>query len=64
MTINDYRRKRKFVWMYTPAYAGLPGPENVLIVYKKPIDENDTLGLISQVIKDYYQQSRGIPHQI
>ena len=24
----------------TPSYAGLPGPENVLVVYKAPVDSS------------------------
>jgi uncharacterized protein (TIGR03790 family) len=36
-------------------------PENVLVVYKRPNNENDALGNISQEIKDYYVGKRGIP---
>jgi len=42
-------------------YADLPGPENVLVVYKQPVDDQDTLGLISEAVKDYYKTARNIP---
>jgi hypothetical protein len=42
-------------------HANVPGPENVLVVYKHPIDEYDEIGQISEAIKDYYQTARGIP---
>lgn len=46
-----------------PTYAGLPDSSHVLVIYKEPVDENDTLGLISEAIKDYYQLRRGIPDE-
>ena len=42
-------------------YANIPGPENVLVVYKKPVDQFDTLGNISQAVMNYYVNARGIP---
>lgn len=41
--------------------AGIPDASTVLVVYREPVDENDTLGIISEAIKDYYQLRRGIP---
>lgn len=41
--------------------ANISGPENVLVVYKQPSSPTDTLGWISDSIKNYYQNSRGIP---
>lgn len=38
----------------TPTYAGLPGPENVLVVY-------NSLDQTSTDVKNYYQLKRGIP---
>jgi len=46
----------------TPTFADPPGPEHVLVVYKTPSDGNDTLGLVSEAVKDYYQLKRGIPN--
>ncbi|MCZ7611741.1 MAG: hypothetical protein M5U17_16485, partial [Ignavibacterium sp.] len=45
----------------TPTFADPPGPEHVLVVYKHPFDQNDSLGLVSQAVKNYYQERRGIP---
>jgi len=42
-------------------YANIPGPENVLVVYKVPTSSQDTLGLISDSVKTYYVNARGIP---
>ena len=41
--------------------ANISGPENVLVVYKQPSSPTDTLGWISDSIKNYYQNARGIP---
>ena len=41
--------------------AGIPDASTVLVVYREPVDENDSLGLMSLAIKDYYQNARGIP---
>lgn len=30
----------------TPTDAGIPESQHVLVVYKEPIDENDSLGII------------------
>ena len=38
----------------TPTYAGVPGPENVLVVYNSQHQ-------ISIDVKNYYQLKRGIP---
>lgn len=38
--------------------ANIPGPENVLVVYRAPENESDTL---SQAIMEYYVNVRGIP---
>lgn len=38
--------------------AGIPDASTVLVVYRVPVDESDTL---SRAIKDYYQNARGIP---
>lgn len=45
----------------TPTDAGIPDANHVLVVYKHPTDPNDSLGLISQAVKNYYQEKRGIP---
>ena len=45
-----------------PTFADPPGPEHVLVVYKTPSNGNDTLGLVSEAVKDYYQLKRGIPN--
>jgi len=42
-------------------YANIPGPENVLVVYKVPTSFQDTLGRISDSVKTYYVNARGIP---
>ena len=39
-------------------FADPPGPENVLVVFKAPNDEADTL---SRSIKDHYVDVRQIP---
>ena len=39
----------------------IPGPENVLVVYKVPVDTTDSLGMISVAIKNYYVNARNIP---
>jgi len=44
-----------------PTYFNGLKPENVLVVYKRPNNVNDTLGNISNEIKDYYVSKRGIP---
>lgn len=41
-------------------YANIPGPENVLVVYKLP-DPNNPADTISRAIKNYYVTARGIP---
>lgn len=41
--------------------ANIAGPENVLVVYKQPSDQNDSLGLVSQTVKNYYVNARNIP---
>jgi len=41
--------------------ANIAGPENVLVVYKQPSDQNDSLGLVSQTVKNYYRDVRNIP---
>lgn len=41
--------------------ANIPGPENVLVVYKIPSGSTDTLGLISDSVMNYYKTARGIP---
>ena len=50
-------------WNITEAQtnAGIPDASTVIVVYREPVDENDTLGIISKAIKDYYQLRRGIP---
>lgn len=35
--------------------AGIPDASTVLVVYREPVDENDSLGLMSLAIKDYYK---------
>ena len=40
--------------------ANIPGPENVLVVYKAP-DPNNPADTISRAIKDYYVAARNIP---
>ncbi|HOJ08956.1 MAG TPA: hypothetical protein PKX68_15485, partial [Ignavibacteriaceae bacterium] len=40
--------------------ANIPGPENVLVVYKAP-DPNNPADTVSQAIKDYYVAARNIP---
>ncbi|MDY0083417.1 MAG: TIGR03790 family protein [Ignavibacteriaceae bacterium] len=40
--------------------ANIPGPENVLVVYKLP-DPNNPADTISRAIKDYYVNARNIP---
>lgn len=47
------------VWAQTN--ANIPGPENVLVVYKMPSDTTDSLGYVSEAIKNYYVDSRDIP---
>ncbi len=44
-----------------PTYAGIPGPENILVVYKVQSDPTDTLGAVSDSVKEYYRLARGIP---
>ena len=46
---------------YVEAQTNIPDSSHVLVVYKAPTSENDTLGLISEAVKDYYQLRRGIP---
>ena len=41
-----------------PTNAGIPDASTVLVVYRLPIDESDTL---SQAIMEYYKNARGIP---
>ena len=43
-----------------PTYANIPGPENVLVVYKLP-DPNNPADTISQAVMNYYVNARGIP---
>ncbi|NWG28107.1 MAG: hypothetical protein HXY48_06170 [Ignavibacteriaceae bacterium] len=38
--------------------AGIPDASTVLVVYREPVDEGDTL---SQSIANYYKNARGIP---
>ncbi|MCZ7611755.1 MAG: hypothetical protein M5U17_16555 [Ignavibacterium sp.] len=46
----------------TPTFAEPPGPEHVLVVYKEPVDENDTLGFVSRdSVMNYYRIAREIP---
>lgn len=40
--------------------ANIPGPENVLVVYRLP-DQDNPADTISRAIKDYYINARGIP---
>jgi uncharacterized protein (TIGR03790 family) len=41
--------------------VNIPGPENVLVVYKVPSDSTDSLGIVSQDIMLYYKNARNIP---
>jgi uncharacterized protein (TIGR03790 family) len=41
--------------------ANIAGPENVLVVYKQPFNDQDTVGLVSEAIMEYYVSARGIP---
>ena len=43
-----------------PTYANIPGPENVLVVYKLP-DPNNPADTISRAVMNYYVNARGIP---
>ena len=57
-----------FLWQnlteaQTPTYVGLPGPANVLVVYKAKENPQDTLGMISDSVKNYYKDSRNIPSE-
>ncbi len=45
----------------TPTDAGIPESQHVLVVYKEPIDENDSLGIISEAVMNYYKDARNIP---
>jgi uncharacterized protein (TIGR03790 family) len=45
----------------SPTDAGIPESQHVLVVYKQPIDENDSLGLVSEAVKNYYVSARNIP---
>lgn len=45
----------------TPTDAGIPESQHVLVVYREPVDINDTLGTISKAVMEYYQQKRNIP---
>jgi hypothetical protein len=45
----------------TQTNTNIPQPENVLVVYRPPIDLNDSIGIVSQAIKNYYVNARGIP---
>ncbi|MFN7014975.1 MAG: hypothetical protein ACK4ON_11975 [Bacteroidia bacterium] len=42
-------------------YANIPGPENVLVVYKQPTGPMDTLGWVSDSVMQYYTTARNIP---
>ncbi|MBZ0200976.1 MAG: hypothetical protein K8H86_13985, partial [Ignavibacteriaceae bacterium] len=42
-------------------FADIPGPENVLLVYKQPSGPTDTLGRVSDSVMNYYQNARNIP---
>lgn len=42
-------------------YAAIPDSSHVLVVYKVPENDQDTLGKVSELVKTYYQQTRGIP---
>lgn len=44
-----------------PTYGGIPGPENVLVVYKVQSGPTDTLGAVSDLVKEYYRLARSIP---
>jgi parallel beta-helix repeat protein len=45
----------------TPTFADPPGPEHVLVVYKQPTGSTDTLGFVSDSVKEYYKDARQIP---
>ncbi|BDQ03787.1 MAG: hypothetical protein HRF52_14460 [Ignavibacterium sp.] len=45
----------------TPTFADPPGPEHVLVVYKEPTGLTDTLGFVSDSVKEYYKDARQIP---
>jgi len=45
----------------TPTFADPPGPEHVLVVYKQPTDDTDTLGNVSEDVMEYYVSARNIP---
>lgn len=47
----------------TPTYADLPRPENVLVVYKAKENQQDTLGIISDSVMQYYKTVRNIPSE-
>jgi uncharacterized protein (TIGR03790 family) len=51
---------QKLMEAQTKTYTGLPGPENVLVVYKIP-NPNDPADTISRAVKDYYKEARSIP---
>ncbi|NCQ18358.1 MAG: hypothetical protein COZ80_00650 [Ignavibacteria bacterium CG_4_8_14_3_um_filter_37_9] len=40
--------------------ANIAGTENVLVVYRGPVNESDT---ISQGVKNYYQNAHNIPNK-
>ncbi|BDQ03789.1 MAG: hypothetical protein HRF52_14470 [Ignavibacterium sp.] len=42
-------------------YANIPGPENVLVVYKQPTGPMDTLGWVFDSVMQYYTTARNIP---
>ncbi len=41
--------------------ANIAGSENVLVVYSQPIDDQDTVGLVSEAVMEYYVNARNIP---
>jgi hypothetical protein len=47
--------------VYAQTPTSIPSPENVLVVFKIPIDANDAIGDTSELIKNYYAQQRNIP---
>jgi hypothetical protein len=50
-----------FAEAQTPTDAGIPEGQHVLVVYKQPTSLQDTLGLISDSVKEYYKNARNIP---
>jgi len=44
-----------------PTYQNIPSPENVLVVYKFQENSLDTIGIVSNLVKNYYLSQRNIP---